>query len=131
MVGTVEMGSFNCNRSTCEGNKETEHRMVVLPALSSPRMRIRCSLDPKRESNRLEKRVPIRKRDMGYECENGEGFGYGVQMGRVLGMVCKWGGFWVWCVNGEGLGNSRNGGDNGNGKNTGNIDMTQITATTQ
>lgn len=102
MVGTVEMGSFNCNRSICEGNKETEHRMVVLPALSSPRMRIRCSLDPKRESNRLEKRVPIRKRDMGYECENGEG-----------------------------LGNSRNGGDNGNGKNTGNMDMTQITATTQ
>ena len=81
MVGTVEMGSFNCNRSTCEGNKETEHRMVVLPALSSPRMRIRCSLDPKRESNRLE------KRDMGYECENGEGFGYGVQMGRVWGIV--------------------------------------------
>ena len=87
MVGTVEMGSFNCNRSTCEGNKETEHRMVVLPALSSPRMRIRCSLDPKRESNRLEKRVPIRKRDMGYECANGEGFGYGVQMGSVWGIV--------------------------------------------
>ena len=25
-------------------------------------------------------------------------------MGRVLGMVCKWGGFWVWCENGEGFG---------------------------
>ena len=54
-----------------------------------------------------------------------------VKMGRVLGMVCKWGGFWVWCVNGECLGNSGNGGDNRNGKNTGNNDMTQITATTQ
>ena len=50
-------------------------------------MRIRCSLDPKRESNRLEKRVPIRKRDMGDECENGEGFGYGVKMGSVWGIV--------------------------------------------
>ena len=54
-----------------------------------------------------------------------------VKMGRVLGMVCKWGGFWIWCENGGCLGNSGNGGDNGNGKNTGNIDMTQITATTQ
>lgn len=39
--------------------EQNVHKMVVLPALSRPRMRIRTCLEPNRDVNRLENHMPM------------------------------------------------------------------------